>query len=218
MASRLHSGRLVRYRDGTRMNHWLVAILFFLAGLSGLAFFHPSMYWFTNFFGGGQWTRILHPYFGLVMAVLFLLLALRVGRDNAFRRGDGQWLAKSSAMLAGRKEEMPPVGKYNAGQKVVFWLMLFSLLTLTATGILFWHAWFPDFPVFWRRVGVLVHAIAAVVLILTVIVHVYAAIWVKGTMPAMTRGTVSRPWAELNHPLWARQAESAEDLKSKATR
>ena len=37
---------------------------------------------------------------------------------------------------------------------------------------------------------------------LTVIVHVYAAIWVKGTTRAMTRGTVSPGWAKMNHPLW----------------
>ena len=217
MASKPAPGDLVRYKDGVRMNHWMVVILFFLAALSGLAFFHPSMYWFTNFFGGGQWTRILHPWFGLVMALLFFVLALRVGKGNGINRSDLEWLGKSAAMFRGHKENMPPVGKYNAGQKLAYWAMLFSLLTLTATGILFWHAWFPDFPVFWRRVGVLVHAMAAVVLILTVIVHVYAAIWVKGTMRAMTRGTVSRPWAELNHPLWARQAESAADQKNKVS-
>jgi formate dehydrogenase subunit gamma len=32
--------------------------------------------------------------------------------------------------------------------------------------------------------------------------HVYAAIWVKGTVRAMTRGTVTESWAKLNHPLW----------------
>jgi len=48
----------------------------------------------------------------------------------------------------------------------------------------------------------LLHAVAAVVLILSIIVHVYAAIWVKGTVRAMTRGTVSEAWARQNHPLW----------------
>lgn len=39
-------------------------------------------------------------------------------------------------------------------------------------------------------------------LILGIIVHIYAAIWVKGTMQAMTRGTVTENWARQNHPLW----------------
>jgi formate dehydrogenase subunit gamma len=53
---------------------------------------------------------------------------------------------------------MPPVGKYNAGQKIVFWLMAVSLVLLLATGVLFWHAWFPDLPILARRVGVVLHA------------------------------------------------------------
>lgn len=208
-------GDLRRYRDGTRINHWLVAILFFLAGLSGLAFFHPSLYWFTNFFGGGVWTRILHPYLGLAMVVLFLLMAMRLARENLLDGNDRRWLANAGSMLKGDKENMPPAGKYNAGQKLVFWLMLSSLLLLLVSGLLFWHAWFPALPVFWRRVGVLVHSISAVVLVLSVIVHIYAGIWVKGSLRAMTRGTVSRRWAELNHPLWVRDAPLADDRENR---
>ena len=62
-----------------------------------------------------------------------------------------------------------------------------------------------DLPVWLRRIGVLLHAFAAVVLVLTVTVHIYAAIWVKGTIRAMTRGTVSEAWAKANHPLWYNQ-------------
>jgi formate dehydrogenase subunit gamma len=51
----------------------------------------------------------------------------------------------------------------------------------------------------------LLHAIAAVVLIVTTIVHIYAAIWVRGTLRAMTRGNVTEGWARLNHPLWHKE-------------
>ena len=196
---------LRRYDDGTRMNHWAIALLFFCAALSGLAFVHPSMFFFSNLFGGGTWTRILHPYFGVAMFLLFLGLFFRLARENRWTRADGEWLGKSSAMLRGDKAGMPPVGKYNAGQKIVFWAMATSLLVLLVTGILFWQAWFPRmFPITAVRIAVLLHAVAAVVLVLTVIVHVYAAIWVKGTTRAMTRGTVTRSWARANHPLWYR--------------
>lgn len=197
---------LHRYDDGTRLNHWAVVLLFVCAALSGLAFFHPSLFFLTNLFGGGPWTRILHPYFGLGMVLLFLVLAVGLVRDNLIGKRDLEWIAKSGEMLAGHKDRLPPVDKYNAGQKLVFWVMLISLLTLTATGILFWHAWFPDFPVAARRIAVVLHAASAVALVLCVIVHVYAAIWVKGTMRAMTRGSVSRGWAWINHPLWAARA------------
>lgn len=196
------SNDLQRYDDNTRMNHWAIVLLFVCAALSGLAFFHPSMYFFTALFGGGTWTRILHPYFGVLMFLCFLLMFMRLWKENVLNDGDRAWLDKSGEMFRGNKDGMPPAGKYNAGQKIVFWLMAVSLLVLLATGILFWHAWFPNLPILARRIGVLLHALSAVVLVLTVIVHVYAAIWVKGTTRAMTRGTVSRGWARANHPLW----------------
>jgi formate dehydrogenase subunit gamma len=199
-----NSTDLRRYDDSTRMNHWAIVLLFIAAALSGLAFFHPSMYWFSNLFGGGTWTRILHPYFGLLMFLFFLGMFFKLRKDNVMNDGDREWLSKSAEMFRGNKDNMPPAGKYNAGQKTVFWLMSVSLLILVSSGVLFWHAWFPDLPILARRIGVVVHALSAVVLVLTVIVHVYAAIWVKGTTRAMTKGTVSRSWAQSNHPLWHR--------------
>lgn len=63
---------ILRYNANERSNHWLVAILFFLAGLSGLALFHPALFWLSNLFGGGPWTRILHPFLGVAMFVFSL--------------------------------------------------------------------------------------------------------------------------------------------------
>ncbi len=197
---------LQRYRDGDRINHWLIALLFVLAGLSGLAFFHPSLYFFSNLFGGGPWTRILHPFIGVAMALCFIVLFAKLWRDNVMTDGDREWRRHAGEMLRGDKSHMPPVGKYNAGQKLVFWVMAFSLLVLVATGIVFWRPWFAGyFPIDLIRVATLLHAVAAVGLILGVTTHIYAAIWVKGTVRAMTRGTVSEGWAKQNHPLWHKE-------------
>lgn len=203
---------LQRYPDGTRMNHWAVALLFFCAALSGLAFFHPSLFFFSLLFGGGTWARILHPFFGLLMVLGFAALFVKVWRDNVWNDTDGEWLAKSGQMIRGDKDSLPPVGKYNGGQKLVFWLLAVSLLLLLVTGFMFWQPWFAEsFPILLRRIAVVVHAASAVVLVLAVIVHVYAAIWVHGTMRAMTRGTVSAGWAQRNHPLWYREVSGRAD-------
>ncbi|MCY4743828.1 formate dehydrogenase subunit gamma [Pelomonas sp. UHG3] len=197
---------LRRYEDRDRMNHWLIALLFVLAGLSGLAFFHPSLYFFSALFGGGVWTRILHPFFGVAMVLAFAVMFFRLWRDNVFTPSDRDWVAHSGDMLRGNKAAMPPVGKYNAGQKGVFWLMSLCLVVLLVTGVMFWQPWFASsFPILLRRIAVVLHAASAVVLILGVIMHVYAAIWVKGTVRAMTRGTVTEGWARQNHPLWHRE-------------
>jgi formate dehydrogenase subunit gamma len=197
---------LQRYDAGTRSNHWFIALMFVLAGLSGLAFFHPSLFFFSHLFGGGSWARILHPFLGLLMAIGFLVLFVKLAGDNRMTAADREWSKHMGKLLRGQKEGLPQVGKYNAGQKRVFWLMSLSLLVLVVTGFMFWRPWFaPYFPVDVMRVAVLLHSAAAVVLVLVTIVHVYAAIWVKGTVRAMTRGTVTEGWARLNHPLWHRE-------------
>jgi formate dehydrogenase subunit gamma len=200
---------LQRYADRERMNHWFIALMFVLAGLSGLAFFHPSFYFFTYLFGGGQWTRILHPFMGVLMTLGFLGLFFKLWRQNLITDADREWRKHAGRMLRGDKAGMPPVGKYNYGQKAVFWLMSVSVLVLVITGVMFWRPWFaPYFSIDVMRVAVLLHSVSAVVLVLSTIVHVYAAIWVKGTVRAMTRGTVTESWARLNHPLWHKEVSN----------
>ena len=197
---------LKRYSDGERMNHWFIVLTFFLAAASGLAFFHPSLYFLSNLLGGGPWSRILHPFIGLLMVLGFLVMFFKLWRQNLMTEADKEWSKHAGEMLRGDKSRMPPAGKYNAGQKRVFWLMAFSLLVLVATGFMFWQPWFTGyFPIVAQRAAVLLHSIAALVLVLTVIVHIYAAIWVKGTMRAMTRGTVTEGWAKANHGQWYRE-------------
>ncbi len=194
---------LKRYEDGDRMNHWFIALMFVLAGLSGLAFFHPAFFFLVHLFGGGSWARILHPVMGLLMVAGFALLFFKLWRDNVVNDADREWKKHMGDMLRGNKAAMPPVGKYNYGQKLVFWAMAVSLVVLLVTGILFWRPWFaPLFPVEVLRAAVLLHSVSAVVLIAATIMHVYAVIWVKGTARAMTRGTVTEGWAKVNHALW----------------
>ncbi len=200
-----------RYRDFTRINHWLVAFLFIGAGLTGLAFLHPAFYFFTALFGGGPWARILHPFFGVLMALGFIFLFFQLWRDNIWNRDDSAWVRNAPRMMRGDEEHTPPAGKYNAGQKLVFWIFALCLVLLVVTGIMFWRPWFADaFPIPVRRVAVLLHSVSAAVLIIGVIIHIYAAIWVKGSVRAMTRGTVSEHWARQHHPKWYRQLEGKE--------
>ena len=197
---------LRRYSDSERIVHWAVALLFFAAGLSGLALFHPTLFFFANTTGGGPLARILHPFLGVLMVVLFVYMFFRMWHHNVWTKTDTEWTSKAGALLKGDKKSMPAVGRYNAGQKAVFWLMTVSLVVLLITGIMFWRPYFADaFPIPLRRVAVLLHALAAFGLVMGIITHIYAALWVKGTTRAMMRGTVTETWARLNHPLWHRE-------------
>jgi len=99
--------------------------------------FHPSLFFLATLFGGGPWTRILHPFGGVLVFVSFGGMYLRLARHNTWDADDRAWLDQAGAMLAGRAHQMPPVGRYNAGQKILFWWMTVSLLVLLVTGLLF---------------------------------------------------------------------------------
>ena len=195
---------LLRYPAGVRTNHWLVAIAFVLAALSGLAFFHPALFWLSNFFGGGPWTRILHPWIGLFMVLVFLTLAATVWDDNVLRPADWQWLRQWRDVVNNREERLPEVGRYNGGQKLLFFVLVLCLLALLLSGLAMWRAYFT-LPGDLVRLAVVVHAISALVLICAILVHIYAGLWVKGSVHAMVRGTVTPGWAWKHHRAWFRQ-------------
>ena len=138
---------IVRYTAGTRINHWIVAISFVLLALSGLALFHPALFWLTNLFGGGPWTRILHPFIGVLMVAAFALLGANLWRDNYMQQRDRIWLKKIEDVITDREDNLPEVGRYNAGQKLLFFTMVACLIGLLLSGIVIWRSYFwRSFP------------------------------------------------------------------------
>ena len=208
----VHPGHPVtvdRYTAGARLNHWVTAISLVLLALSGLALFTPSLYFLTGLFGGGQWTRTIHPWIGVVLFVSFFGLFVRFWRANLWKAEDGTWMARLRDVIGGHEENLPEVGKYNAGQKVVFWAMSILILVLIVSGFAIWDQYFAQYTTIdQKRWAVLIHAMAAVTIICVWIVHVYAAIWVRGTIGAMTKGQVTGGWAWRHHRKWLRELVS----------
>jgi formate dehydrogenase subunit gamma len=195
-----------RYSAGQRMNHWVAAGLFVLLALSGMALFDPGLFFLTDLFGGGQTTRAVHPWFGVVFALSFLGLLVRFAHHNIWGRGDARWMCKIGAVLGNREEELPEVGRYNAGQKLVFWAMVLLTIVMLVTGLVIWDVYFQAYTsIPTKRLAVLIHSVAAILFILVLFVHVYAAIWVRGTMRGMLRGTVTAGWAWRHHRKWLRE-------------
>lgn len=195
-----------RYRPAERAYHWFVAISFVLLALSGLALFHPAFFFFSHLLGGGTWSRILHPFIGVLLTLSFGWLAIRFWNSNRMTAADRAWLRRMRDVIANRDAGLPEAGRYNAGQKLLFRILVLTILLLLASGVVIWQPWFtPLFPVGFVRLAVVVHALSAFLAIAAILVHVYAALWVKGSIRAMTRGTVSRAWAMQHHPGWYRE-------------
>jgi formate dehydrogenase subunit gamma len=200
------SNLVQRYNVNERVNHWVVAITFVLLALSGLALFHPAFFFLTNLFGGGTWSRILHPFIGVVMFVFFLMLAAKFWDQNRITSADREWKKHFGDILANKAKNLPEIGKYNIGQKYLFWVLVISIPVLLVSGFVIWQPYFaPGFSVGAARIASLLHALAAFIAIITIIVHIYAAYWTKGSIRAMTRGTVTKAWARHHHPAWYKE-------------
>ncbi|HYG66316.1 MAG TPA: formate dehydrogenase subunit gamma, partial [Anaeromyxobacteraceae bacterium] len=156
----------------------------------------------SGLFGGGTMMRILHPFIGVALGVLFALYAIPLVKDNRILASDRRWLRGMFGYINGR-EEVPVEGKYNAGQKIMFWSMVVSVLALLLSGLVIWRPYIaPEFGLTARRAASVIHVVFAFIMFVGIGIHIYAAVWTRGSMRAMTRGWVSRRWARYHHPGW----------------
>lgn len=198
-------GTLTRNTTAARINHWITGGCFVLLLLSGLSMFHPLLFFLSALFGGGQWARAIHPWIGIVLLVSYAGLILQFWRDNFPSWDDARWMLAIRRVLANEEEGVPEVARFNAGQKFVFWSMALLVPALFASGMVIWEIYFSTYTTIeQQRVAVLVHSLAAFAAIVVWIIHVYAAIWVRGSVRAMTQGYVTPGWAWRHHRKWLR--------------
>jgi formate dehydrogenase subunit gamma len=200
-------GELLRHRVYTRVVHWSVTTFFILALLSGFAIYSPWLFrWLTPLFGGGPMTRLLHPWFSIAFAALFLLQFIHWLRPMLWTGDDNRWMRRLRQYVANTEKLEPEyVDFFNAGQKLYFWAIAATTLVFLVTGIPMW------FPATFGRIAVAVsyvlHDIAALVMLVGFIVHLYEGTASQpGTFHSMTRGTVEKRWAWTHHPAWYRHA------------
>lgn len=193
-----------RYCAAERINHWIVAVCFVLLAISGLAFFYPAFFWLTGVFGTPQLARIVHPFVGVVMFVAFARQFFRYWHHNLITDEDLKWMKAVGTVMKGG--EVGDIGRYNGGQKSMFWVMCACVGLLLISGVIAWRPYFAGyFPIPLIRLALLLHAASALALIASIIIHVYAALWVKGTIRAMVEGVVTHAWAKKHHPKWYRE-------------
>ncbi|WP_199099462.1 formate dehydrogenase subunit gamma [Dyella sp. ASV21] len=206
---------IIRYTALNRVNHWITAICFVLLTLSGLAMFHPMLFFFSELFGGGQWMRAAHPWIGILLLLSYIGLIIQFWRENLPNKDDAAWMDSMKYVVTNDEEHVPPVGRNNAGQKLVFWSMTLLIPVLFFSGILMWEVYFgaaTSIPV--QRVAVLIHSLAAIAAIIVWVVHVYAAIWIRNSVRAMTQGYVTPGWAWRHHRKWLWELASGQHGKN----
>lgn len=202
--------KIDRFNIQERFVHWMVAISFVYAALSGVAMWSRHLFWIATVLGGGETVRALHPWGGTIFALVLGFMFSRWANQMKLDADDRVWLSKSHRYAMNDETGIPEPGKFNAGQKMLFWMQSAFALLLFASGVILW---FPEITPRVLRLGaVLIHPLAAIGSIGGIIVHVYmSAFAVPGSLKAMTEGYVSAGWAKAHHPKWFRQITKNEN-------
>ena len=198
------SRRVERFTLSERLFHWLAALSFVYAALSGLSLFSHKLYWLSSLLGGGTAVRWLHPWVGLLFSAALGFMFLRWARAMRLDADDRKWLRNSDKYARHEEEGLPEVGRFNGGQKMLFWTESACCVLLFLSGLVLW---FPESaPRGLRLAAVLIHPVAAIVAITGIIVHIYmGTLAIPGALRSMTQGWTTERWAAAHHPKWLRE-------------
>ncbi len=233
------SGRtVVRFNGIERMGHWLLATSFIILAISGLNILYgryvllpvigPDAFAFVTQMG--KW---LHNYvaFGFMLG-LAIVLVMWI-KDNIPSLHDVRWLLAGGGMFS--KHSHPPAKKFNAGQKIVFWVVILCGISISVSGISLMFPFEMQFfqgtfqilhsigityfpteltPMQEMQYSQLWHAIVAFFFIAVIIAHIYiGTLGMEGAFDAMGTGEADTNWAEEHHSLWMEEMRTSGKLQ-----
>jgi formate dehydrogenase subunit gamma len=200
-------GRILRYTFRERLTHWAAAFSYIYLLLTGLAFWSPWLFRLAILLGGPQVSRKLHPWIGLVfVSAVIYMYAMWAGQMRTTET-DRAWWRSVHHYVRNEDDKMPPAGRYNAGQKLLFWGFFFCGLLLLLTGAILW---FPEYIPwnlrFLRYMAVFFHASAGLLTIGLFMIHIYMSVFAeRGAFGSVIRGDVSQDFAKRYHPGWYKE-------------
>lgn len=227
------SGRMVeRFGNIERFAHWLTATSFIVLALTGLNLLYGRYFLIPVlgpevFAAVARWGKYAHDFLAFAFMAGLVIMFLVWVRENLPRKHDLVWLARGGGMIV--RHVHAPAGKFNAGEKVIFWLVMLGGLSLSLSGVSllfpFEFAIFGGSFAFLNGFGLdlpadlgpthemqltqLWHSVTALVLTAVLIVHMYlGSIGMEGAFDAMATGRVDENWAREHHDLWAAELET----------
>ncbi len=195
---------IVRYRYSTRVTHWSVAFFFIVCLLTGMPIWTPVFGWMAHLFGGLHVCRWLHPWAGLAFFASSLVMIAQWWRKMILEKSERSWVGPRLFQYMRYEDHDQNVGKFNGGQKLFFWAAAVGALGLLVSGVVLWFP--PQFQQWVRETAILLHDVTFIGFAVAIVFHIYLGTAAEpGTFRAMTRGTVTKPWARLHHPRWYRE-------------
>ena len=203
-----YTGRKIeRFTYFERAAHWSNAIAFCVLAISGLVMAFGK-FWLQPVIGSmlfGWLTYALktaHNFAGPLFAVSLVIVFVTFVRDNLPRRNDLDWLKRGGGLFGGAE---PASGRFNAGEKIIFWGGVFLLGSIVVGSGLVLDKLIPGMAYLRgdMQIAHMIHAVATVLMIALFLGHIYlGTIGMKHAYQAMKTGQVDEGWAREHHALW----------------
>ncbi len=202
------SGRTIqRFNALERGNHWMVASTFIILALSGLnitfgRFILLPLFGPETFALISQWGKYAHNFLAFPFTLGIVVMLLLWVKDNIPNGRDVAWL-KAGGGLVG--SDHPDAGRFNAGQKGIFWITILGGAAVAVTGyILVFPFFFTDIA--GMQLSHIIHSVVSVLMIAVMLAHIYiGSAGMEGAFDAMGSGQVDVNWARQHHSLWVEQ-------------
>ncbi len=206
--SGLSGRKILRFGLAERTGHWLTAGSFIILGLTGLNIMYGK-YWLMPVIGKESFAavtnygKLVHNWVAWAFIIGLVWIFVQWARDNVWDRYDWGWIKKGGGLW--HKGDHPPAGKFNFGQKVMFWAVILGGAAVAVTGLnLLFPFTFTELQ--GLQLAQLAHAVSALVLTTIILAHIYiGSIGMEGAFDAMGSGMVDENWAREHHSAWVEQ-------------
>ena len=200
--------KILRFKSFERFSHWLTAVSFVALGLTGLNVTFGKIV-LLPLIGPDAFSRVselakyVHNFTSFAFMAGFVLIVLIFFKDNLPERVDIDWLRQGGGFVKGKHA---PAGRFNLGEKLVYWLSLAAGVAVSLSGLLLLFPFYGT-NIADMQLAQVAHAVVAILFVALILAHVYiGTLGMEGAFEAMGTGEVDLNWAKEHHDLWfARQ-------------
>jgi formate dehydrogenase subunit gamma len=201
------SGQKVRrFNAFERFSHWLTAVSFVVLGLTGLNITFGKILLmpvigpdaFSSF---SEAAKYAHNFVSFAFTIGLILIVAMWIKDNIPSKVDVEWLRQGGGFI---KSKHAPAGRFNAGEKMVFWFALGAGVAVVASGFMLLFPFYLT-NIAGMQISQVVHAVVAVLFVAVILAHIYiGTLGMEGAFEAMGTGDVDLNWAREHHDQWLR--------------